>query len=80
MTDDEERRAIVEEVARWGGRATIEPWQFTVYDYMPKVGKSLGQASAQLRAFVADGRLRSEMITHNGRRVRAYWKPEDGPK
>ena len=78
--NEEQRRAIVAEVVRWSGPDGLEPYQFTVYDYMKESGLSAGQARTRLGKLVTAGRLQSAMVTHKGKRVRAFWRPEDEPK
>ena len=75
--NEERRRAIVAEVARWSKPNEMQPWHFTAYDYMEETGLSRTRTATRLSALVRSGRLRSEVITHQGKRMRVYWRPED---
>ena len=77
--NDDRRRAIVAEVAKWAASDDLEWWQFTTKDYMTEKNIGHSRAQAQLQKWVAEGRLRSQMITHGGKKTRAYSRPEDEP-
>ena len=74
--DNERRKAILAEVAKWSTASELEWYQFTVKDYMDEKGVSRSAASAGLNALVAAGRLKAVMVGG----VKAYWRPEDEPK
>jgi hypothetical protein len=79
--NDDRRRAILAEIAKWAEPDGLQLHQFTTKHYMedhPEIGRS--KAQMRLNGWEKTGLLRSAMVTHIGKRVKAYWRPEDEPK
>lgn len=78
--NEERRRAIVAEILADSEADELQPYQFTVYDYMQQAGRSREICRVRLMKLVKAGRLRTASVVHNGQRISAYWRPEDEPK
>lgn len=80
MIDEETRRAIVAEIVAATRVRRKQPWQFDVNDYraqQPELSRE--HAYHKLMQLVHAGTLRSELVTDQGKQVRAFWRPGDEP-
>lgn len=78
--DESTRRAIVAEVMAAMQFRKKQPWQFDIHDAMaesPDVCRSC--VHEHLMREVRDGHLHSEMVVHEGKQMRVWWRTKDEP-
>jgi len=83
VTEDEERRAIIAELAAILPRRIVrEPYMFTAGDVAAQTGRQYAQVIDALHRLAERGQLKMERDGHDpttGRRVTLFWRPEDEP-
>ena len=75
--NDEERKAIVDEIMAEVMPPPLEAWQFTRKDFQDQTGLTMAKARHLLDRMVLEGKLKVEQRLIDGHWSNVFWRPGD---